>query len=183
MIKYNLHTQISIIAILITVLFCAIGCEQKKRVISDEDAEQYKEPLIKVNKYLVNKDEERIASFVKRRKWDMKMTETGLWYMIVKNGTGEKAETGKVISFEFELSLLNGTVCYTSDSLGVKRFKIGRGVVESGLEEGVLLLKEGDEARFIMPPHLAHGLIGDDDKIPPRSTIIYKLKVLDVSDY
>jgi FKBP-type peptidyl-prolyl cis-trans isomerase len=54
--------------------------------------------------------------------------------------------------------------------------------VESGLEEGILLLQEGDKARFIMPPHLAHGLIGDRDKIPARATIIYDLELVSLSD-
>jgi FKBP-type peptidyl-prolyl cis-trans isomerase len=63
-----------------------------------------------------------------------------------------------------------------------KTFLIGQGGVESGLEEGILLLQEGDKARFIMPPHLAHGLIGDRDKIPARATIIYDLELVSLSD-
>ena len=39
------------------------------------------------NKYLVEKDAEIIGSYAKRRNWDMQTTESGLWYMIYKNGT------------------------------------------------------------------------------------------------
>jgi FKBP-type peptidyl-prolyl cis-trans isomerase len=33
-----------------------------------------------------------------------------------------------------------------------------------------------------MPPHLAHGLLGDENKIPPRSVIVYDLHLIDVSE-
>jgi FKBP-type peptidyl-prolyl cis-trans isomerase len=59
---------------------------------------------------------------------------------------------------------------------------VGKGGVESGLEEGILLLHEGDKARFVLAPHLAHGLIGDENRIPPRSIIIYYIELLAVYD-
>ncbi len=111
----------------------------------------------------------------------MKRTETGLYYMIHEHGTGPRAERGLYATIDYAVYLLNGTLCYASDSLNPKQFLIGQGGVESGLEQGILLLREGDKARFIMPPHLAHGLLGDDHKIPGRSVILYELEVLDIS--
>ena len=46
-----------------------------------------------------------------------------------------------------------------------------------------MLLKEGDAARFILPPYLAFGLLGDENKIPPRSTIVYNVEMLKLTDY
>ncbi len=40
------------------------------------------------------------------------------------------------------------------------------------------MLREGDRAVFIMPPHLAAGLPGDGDKIPAHSVIVYEVEVL-----
>lgn len=54
--------------------------------------------------------------------------------------------------------------------------------MEAGLEEGILMLRTGDKARFILPPHLAYGLFGDEEKILPRSTIVYEVKVIEISD-
>lgn len=137
-----------------------------------------KESLMRANKGLVTLDKERIEAFVKRHNWNMEMSETGLWYQIYEHGTGDIAQTGKVATLNFEVSLLDGTLCYTSDSIGPKTFLIGQGGVESGLEEAVLLMRIGDKARFIMPPHLAYGLIGDEDKIPARATIVYNVELL-----
>ena len=113
----------------------------------------------------------------------MSTTETGLWYQIYEHGTGDSARNGLIASLKYTVSLLDGTLCYTSDSTGEKTFLIGQGGVESGLEEGILLMRCGDKARFIMPPHLAHGLPGDNDKIPPRSTIVYQVELLNLTNH
>ncbi len=107
---------------------------------------------------------------------------TGLWYQIYQKGNGAPAKTGKMASINYKVWLLDGTLCYSSDSLGMKKFRIGKGGVEKGLEEGILLMRVGDKARFIMPPHLADGLIGDQDKIPPRSIILYEVELVQISD-
>lgn len=100
--------------------------------------------------------------------------------MIVDSGKGDLAKKGQVISLKYKLSLLDGTLCYSSDESGMKRFLIGQGGVESGLEEAVLMLKKGAKARFILPPHLAHGLVGDNGKVPARATVVYDVDVVDI---
>jgi FKBP-type peptidyl-prolyl cis-trans isomerase FkpA len=137
---------------------------------------------MEVNRLLVKKDSARIAEYIKNRNWDMIETKTGLWYKIYEKGTGKKSKEGLYATINYNVELLDGTQCYSSDSLGPKRFKIGRGSVESGLEEGILLLKEGDKARFILPPHLAHGLVGDDNRIPARSIIVYDVELLSLDN-
>ena len=136
--------------------------------------------LVKLNQYLVKKDQATISSFIARKGWDMKSTSTGLRYIILSKGTGPQAQKGNVISLKYTVSLLDGTVIYSSDSLGLKTFRIGQGNVEAGLEEGVMLLHKGDRARFILAPYLAFGLIGDNDKIPGRTIIVYEIEVTDI---
>ncbi len=158
-----------------------VNCSRdRQNNMSEEEYENTKRALVGANRILVKKDRERIKSYIERRGWDMQETQTGLWYQIYDHGAGPHAITGNIISLEYHVSLLDGTVCYDSDSLGLKKFRIGQGGVESGLEEGVLLLRKGDQARFIMPPHLAHGLTGDGNAIPPRSILIYEVGVVDV---
>jgi FKBP-type peptidyl-prolyl cis-trans isomerase len=178
----NINIQIYIIFAFMLVVTSSqlTSCKNEPKKLTNEEAAKYKEPLVGVNKILVEKDQEKIKSYIKRRKWDMQMTETGMWYKILKEGKGEVVKTGDIVVLDYEVSLLNGKYCYSSDSTGYLKFVVGRGGVESGLEEGILLLHVGDSARFIMPPHLAHGLVGDDKMIPTRSTIIYKLKLLEI---
>jgi FKBP-type peptidyl-prolyl cis-trans isomerase len=105
-----------------------------------------------------------------------------LFYQIYEHGSGEAASTGKFVTINYLVSLLDGTICYNSDDSGSKKFIIGRSNEESGLEQGVLMMRVGDKARFIMPPHLAHGLLGDENKIPPRSIIVYEVELVEISD-
>jgi len=57
---------------------------------------------------------------------------------------------------------------------------LGSGNVESGLEEGVLLMRVGDKALMLMPPHLAHGLTGDGDCIQRRAIILYDIELVSI---
>ncbi len=170
----------SIIVAILVLLFYT--CKREPKEITQGEFYNTKESLVEVNKVLVKKDEEKIKSFIKRHNWNMRETGTGLWYMIYQQGKGEKAQEGLVATINFNISLLDGTECYSSDASGPKRFKIGQGGVESGLEEGILLMHSGDQARFIMPPHLAYGLIGDDKKIPARAILVYEVELTDLSE-
>jgi len=137
-----------------------------------------KKTIININKYLVNKDNEHIKSYIKRHKLDMLETKSGLWYMISENGNNDKCKKGDTLIMNYTVSLLDGTICYSSDSLKEKSFILGKGEVISGLEEGILLLNKSSKAKFIIPPHLAYGLIGDENRIPARTTIIYDIELI-----
>jgi FKBP-type peptidyl-prolyl cis-trans isomerase FkpA len=114
--------------------------------------------------------------------WNMTETETGLWYGIISEGSGELAVQGKVATINYTLSLLDGKLCYSSQESGPKQFLIGKGNVESGLEQGILYLKQGSKARLILPPYLGYGLPGDGKKIPARATLVYEIELLSISN-
>ncbi len=132
--------------------------------------------LIKLNKRLVHSEKEEIDRFIKTKGWPMKETATGLRYFISQHGNGARARSGRMAVIRYKLSLLNGTLLDSSDKSGLKTFEIGHGGVERGLEEGILLLKVGDKAKFILPSHLAYGLTGEGSKIPPQSPLIYDIE-------
>jgi FKBP-type peptidyl-prolyl cis-trans isomerase len=174
---------ISVLVFVLLTLGCLLtACsgenkEQKKEAVERQNP---KESLLKVNKTLAQSEDQQIDDFTVRYGWPVKKTGTGLRYWIYEHGTGQKAIKGSVARIEYSVSLLNGETIYRSSDDGPKEFTIGRGGVESGLEEGILFLKEGDRAKFILPSHLAYGLLGDQDKIPARSVLVYDLKLLKI---
>jgi FKBP-type peptidyl-prolyl cis-trans isomerase FkpA len=158
------------------------GCEQKRTPLPDQLSKSYtSEPLINANKKAVQLEDEQIRRYIDRMGWKMKETGTGLRYMISKEGKEEYAHIGKIARIEYECRLISGELCYSSKKTGPKEFKIGSGGVESGLEEGILLMSKGDKAKFILPSHLAFGLIGDQDKIPGKATLVYDVHLLDIN--
>jgi FKBP-type peptidyl-prolyl cis-trans isomerase len=165
------------------IAFILVSCNEKREKLDEKEFRKvYGESLIKQNKKLVKEDEEIIRSYIRRKNWNMELTGTGLFYEIYKKTSGAKADTGKLATINYKISLLDGTVCYTSTTLGSKTFKISQGGVEAGLEEGILLMKEGEKARFIMAPYLAYGLIGDGNKIPARAIIVYEVELIKIEE-
>jgi FKBP-type peptidyl-prolyl cis-trans isomerase FkpA len=148
---------------------------EKEAVSSDE----IQQSLEKANRYLVRTENEQIDAYVNRHNLDVEKTGTGLRYVIHQMGDGTPIKRGEVISFKYKVKFLTGDIVYTSDDKGVKTFTVGRGGVEAGLEEAVLLLRRGDLATIILPSHLAFGLLGDEDKIPPRTSLVYEIEILD----
>jgi FKBP-type peptidyl-prolyl cis-trans isomerase len=170
-----------VLFILIYLLF--VACNQKENtqeaVVKHKN---YAEPLIHVNKKLIEKERRDIDNWLKRHQIDAISTGTGLHYAIIKKGNGNAAKLGQLATINYKLSLLDGTLCYDSKKTGPETFLIGQDHVESGLHEGIQKMHVGDKCLFIMPPHLAHGLLGDDKKIPPLSCIIYEVELLQIKD-
>lgn len=140
----------------------------------------FKEQLVKVNKYELEKETDEINQYIKRNGWEMKSTGTGLRYLLLKKGDGSKPRSGDFVKVNYKISLLDGTLCYSSDKNGAQEFKVEQDNVESGVHEAVLLMREGEKAKFILPSHMAHGLHGDENKIPPLSAIIVDMELLEI---
>jgi len=168
-------TRIAVILSSALILFsCNGGGKQQESI----NTEEYEEPLIYANKQAVQFENEQIEKFISRYHWQMKETGSGLRYSIYFKGSGQVAQPGKLAVMKYNVRLLDGKEIYSSEKNGLKEFIIGRGGVESGLEEGILLLRVGDRAKFIIPSHLGFGLLGDQDKVPPKSTLIYDLELV-----
>ncbi len=172
-------SKVMVFILMMSVSSCS-GSQNRNE--DNQNTEIPLETYIKVNRSLVAKEQARIKAYLDSQNIEMERTGTGLWYIIDIPGNGPDIKRGQIVTIEYEVKLLDGTVCYDSDEKGPREFEVGRGGVESGLEEGILLLKNGSKARFIMPPHLAHGLIGDDDEIPARAIIRYDIEVVDVKN-
>ncbi|MCC7331867.1 MAG: FKBP-type peptidyl-prolyl cis-trans isomerase [Flavobacteriales bacterium] len=160
-----------------TISFFITSCMNSQEKKNEMSQQQIKEALIDVNKKAIEQESIQIDGYINRRNWDVVKTGTGLRYQIYKNGSGMMAKPGMKAIVEYELSLINGDIIYSTKEKGAEQFTIGEDHVESGLHEAICYLKVGDKARIIIPSHLAHGLVGDFKKIPIRSTIIYDLEL------
>ncbi len=141
---------------------------------------ELEEALVESNKYLVELEEEAIDDFIERYGWEMQKSGSGLRYMIHNAGVGRKASYGDIAVIEYTIYLVTGQPVYSSVEDGPRTFTVGRGGVESGLEEGILMLGKGGKATFVMPSHLAHGVPGDGNRIPKRASIIYKVELINL---
>ncbi len=175
--------KISFILLTVGVL----SCKEKRpdTVVPEQvDPEFTTEQSIEMSQSWAKDESFKIDQFVKRNNWPAITSGTGIRYYIFEEGTGKYAEKGKVVTLDYEIRLLDAdtTLCYTSKGDQPTSFLVEMDNVESGLHEAVTYMREGDKAWVILPYYLAHGLLGDDDKIPPLSSVLYKLELISVDD-
>ena len=109
------------------------------------------------------------------------ITESGLGYIMVKEGSGVQAENGKTVSVHYTGKLTDGTKFDSSlDRNQPIEFVLGQGRVIKGWDEGISYLKVGGKATFIIPSDLAYGERGAGGVIPPNATLIFDVELVDV---
>ena len=108
-------------------------------------------------------------------------TESGLTYIITKNGTGAALKAGDNIIVNYTGLLTNGQKFDSSlDRDEPFSFPLGAGRVIKGWDEGFGKLKIGDHAILTIPPSIGYGARGAGGVIPPDATLIFIVEVLGV---
>jgi FKBP-type peptidyl-prolyl cis-trans isomerase len=157
---------------------------QQKRAVNT------RQNIEKVNKFLNEKDKDKIESFLRRQNLTATFDEIGFWIAPIEKGNGTKIQDGSVVALKGSINLLDGTLCYTYTEDNPLIFVVSRSNeisetstsqnATSGMHSALSLMEEGERAVLIFPPHLAHGIIGDGDNIPPRSILVYDIKILEI---
>jgi FKBP-type peptidyl-prolyl cis-trans isomerase len=110
----------------------------------------------------------------------MQKTASGLYYKIIKEGSGAKPEKGSKVSVHYKGTLLDGTEFDSSYQRKQPiEFTVGIGQVIAGWDEGILLLNKGAAARLLVPSHLGYGTRGAGGVIPPDTTLIFDVELVD----
>jgi FKBP-type peptidyl-prolyl cis-trans isomerase len=175
----QLFSKAPVYLLFLLFILLSAQCRQGQKNTTDKNnPDSFKEPLIKANQEAVREENDQIDDFVRRHKWDMKTTSTGLRYMIYRQGTGAKTEPGRTVKLDYTVTYLTGDTVYTAKKDGPLIFVVGKGQVITGIEEAILLLRVGDHAKFIIPSHLAYGLIGDQHKILHKASLVYDLEFI-----
>src|ERR1700676_4137015 len=108
-------------------------------------------------------------------------TASGLEYWDVKVGTGAVAQSGKHVKVDYTGWLTNGKKF--DSSVGTGRpfdFMLGASQVIKGWDEGGVGMKVGGKPQLRIPPDLAYGAAGHPPQIPPNSTLIFDVRLVDV---
>ena len=164
------------------VVSSLIACGGKEQEVPVQDPNWTKDESIEMNSTFAQEEDQEIDDFLTHRPdWKMTETGTGLRYFVYeKSENTDTAQVGELVTVDFEISLLDGTICYSSKEKGPESFIVEKADIEMGLHEGMQYLCTGDKAKFILPSHMAHGLIGDTEKIPPLSPVIYDIHLLEI---
>ena len=143
-----------------------------------ENNELIKNQFIKANQQLMQKENDEMDYYAKSHQLNFTRTGSGIRYFVYKPSIkGDSIKDNMQITLNFTLKLMDGTLCYSSKTEGSRTFFVGHEDIESGIHKGLKYLKRGDKAILLIPSPLAHGLLGDFNKIPPQMPIVYDVEV------
>ena len=109
----------------------------------------------------------------------VKVTESGLQYMVLKEGTGAKPGPTDMVTVHYTGTLIDGTVFDSSVERGEPATFPLDGVI-AGWTEGLQLMSEGAKYRLFIPSELAYGSNGSGNKIQPNSALIFDVELIKV---
>jgi FKBP-type peptidyl-prolyl cis-trans isomerase FkpA len=163
---------------IVLILLSSCGEEEVKET---KEVNWTREQSTYINEQFTREEEVDIKLFLKRRpEWNMTETGSGLRYWIYDDQLGETAKEDDYVDVLFEVKMLDDSLIYNTEQNEVSSFKVDKSNVETGVQEGMKYMSEGDKAKFIVPSHLGHGLLGDFRKIPPLQVLVIDIELIKI---
>ena len=124
-----------------------------------------------------------LKDYLAKNKIVAEPTESGLYYVVTKEGNGEKPEAGQIVHVHYRGTLLDGTQFDSSfDRNQPLQFPLGIGQVIPGWDEGIGLMSKGEKGVLYIPYYLAYGDRAAGDVIKPYSNLIFEVELVDFED-
>ena len=114
-----------------------------------------------------------------KSKEGVKVTASGLQYIVLKEGTGAKPTAESQVKVHYHGTLIDGTVFDSSVDRG-EPAEFGVNQVIPGWTEGLQLMSVGSKYKFFVPQELGYGARQAGEKIKPYSTLIFEVELLEV---
>ena len=143
--------------------------------------QDFQQELMKKQKQEAEQASQSSAQFLTENKAKAGVTTTasGLQYTVQQEGTGKQPKAESIVKVHYTGKLVDGKVFDSSVERGEPvEFQLNQ--VIPGWTEGLQLMKEGGKATFYIPAALGYGENGVPGTIPPNSTLIFDVELLEV---
>ncbi|WP_276167193.1 FKBP-type peptidyl-prolyl cis-trans isomerase [Zobellia alginiliquefaciens] len=138
----------------------------------DDDKNEPKEVI----DYTVQ-NEEDIKAYVEANGLDATRSDSGLYYVIEEEGTGENPTATSDVTVAYKGYYLDGSVFDESSAEGIT-FNLQQ--VIAGWTEGITYFKEGGNGILLVPAALGYGN-SDNRGIPGGSVLVFEVNLLEVN--
>ena len=165
-----------------------INIEEATQIIRTYFQKKQMEDMERRQKEMQKKAEEEYADYKKanedflaenKNKEGVITTESGLQYIVLKEGNGPSPKTADFVKVHYHGTLIDGKVFDSSVERDTPS-EFGVTQVIKGWTEGLQLMKEGAKFKFFIPQNLAYGFQGRMPQIKPFSTLVFEVELLEV---
>ena len=141
-----------------------------------------------VNKYFMELEEKMNAENIEKgksflaenaKKEGIVTLPSGLQYEVITEGNGKKPSATDRVKCHYEGTLIDGTLFDSSIKRGQPAV-FGVNQVIKGWVEALQLMSEGSKWRLFIPSELGHGAQQAGEMIPPHSTLIFEVELIEV---
>lgn len=138
--------------------------------------EKKKEELAKAEVY---KTEGAAFLEANKTKEGIKTTDSGLQYLVINEGKGEKPTADSKVKVHYHGTLIDGTVFDSSVDRG-QPAEFGVSQVIKGWTEGLQLMQVGAKYKFFIPQELAYGANPRPGVIKPFMALVFEVELLEI---
>ena len=155
---------------------------RKETAISHNEAREI------VNKYFMELEEKMNAENIEKgkaflaenaKKEGIVTLPSGLQYEVITEGNGKKPSATDKVKCHYEGTLIDGTLFDSSIKRGQPAV-FGVNQVIRGWVEALQLMSEGSKWRLFIPSELGYGAQQAGEMIPPHSTLIFEVELIEV---
>lgn len=162
-------------------LVLAVAACNGDGVVPSKQSHDAPTDLVKENRNAVKLEDRDIDLYAQRYGIELIKSGTGVRHRLLRDLPGDSIRAGQWAKVNYRVELLNGDTAYATMKGEPESFLVGMDNVESGLHEAIQHLSPGDSAVIVIPSYRAHGLIGDQDEVPMRSSVVYRIGLVSVT--
>jgi FKBP-type peptidyl-prolyl cis-trans isomerase len=110
-----------------------------------------------------------------------KKTNTGIRYIVEREGQGDVAQPGDMVSVVYVGTLLDGRIFdKISNPSRPFTFRLGRDVVIQAWDDILERMKKGERRLVIVPPEMGYGTRGMPPRIPRDATLVFEMELVEI---
>jgi peptidylprolyl isomerase len=148
-----------------------------KKIVSGID---YANANKEVYQKRIDEENSLINRFLINMNYPLKKTDSGLHILTINKGAGKRPTVGSTVKIDYTAAFIDGSVFdSTLERSEPFSFEIGKKQVIVGLEEAVMNMQVGDHCLVVIPFRLAYGDKKYGNIIPPFSTLVFEIELLD----